>query len=36
VRVPDFNYVREADVTLIPAQVFVVEFSSRGGGFLFK
>ncbi len=36
VRVPDFNYSKEADVELAPAQVFVVEFSSRGGGFVFK
>jgi hypothetical protein len=36
VRVPDFNYVKEADVELAPAQVYVVEFSARGGGFIFK
>lgn len=36
VRVPDFNYVKEADIELAPAQVFVVEFSSRNGGFIFK
>ena len=36
VRVPDFNYVKEADVELAPAQVFVVEFSARTGGFIFK
>ena len=36
VRVPDFNYVREADVELAPAQVFVVEFSAHTGGFIFK
>ena len=36
VRVPDFNYIKEADVELAPAQVFVVEFSSRTGGFVFK
>lgn len=36
VRVQDFNYAREADVTLVPAQVFVVEFSARLGGFIFK
>ncbi len=36
VRVPDFNYVKEADVELSPAQVFVVEFSARTGGFIFK
>ena len=36
VRVPDFNYVKEADVELAPAQVFVVEFNARTGGFVFK
>ena len=35
-RVADFNYVREADVTLAPAQVFVVDFDPRRGGFVFK
>ena len=36
VRVPDFNYIKEADIELAPAQVFVVEFNSRTGGFVFK
>jgi hypothetical protein len=36
VRVTDFNYVKEADVELAPAQVFVVEFNARTGGFIFK
>lgn len=36
VRVADFNYVREADVTLAPAQIFVVDFDPRRGGFVFK
>ncbi len=36
VRVPDFNYVKEVDVELAAAQVYVVEFSARGGGFIFK
>ncbi len=36
VRVPDFNYIKEADVELAPAQVFVVEFNARAGGFVFK
>ncbi|MDO8595990.1 MAG: hypothetical protein Q7R45_05125 [Sulfuricaulis sp.] len=36
VRVPDFNYVKEADVELASAQVFVVEFNARTGGFIFK
>ncbi|MBI3569754.1 MAG: hypothetical protein HY082_01430 [Gammaproteobacteria bacterium] len=35
-RAPDFNYVKEADVELAPAQVFVVEFNARTGGFVFK
>lgn len=36
VRVPDFNYGKEADVTLAPGQVFVVEFDAVRGGFVFK
>ena len=36
VRVTDFNYVKEADVELAPAQVFVVEFNASTGGFVFK
>ena len=36
VRVPDFNYTREAEVTLAPAQVFVVEFNVNAGGFVFE
>ena len=36
VRIADFNYVKEAEVVLAPAQVFVVEFNSRTGGFVFK
>lgn len=36
VREPDFNYSKEADIELSPAQVFVVEFDSRAGGFVFK
>jgi len=36
VRVPDFNYTKEADVTVAPGQVFVVDFNARSGGFVFK
>jgi hypothetical protein len=36
VRVPDFNYTKEADVTVAPGQVFVVDFNARAGGFVFK
>jgi hypothetical protein len=36
VRVPDFNYTKEADVTVVPGQVFVVDFNPRAGGFVFK
>ncbi|MGE5241511.1 MAG: hypothetical protein ACM3NI_07680 [Bacteroidota bacterium] len=36
VRVPDFNYGNEADVTLAPGQVFVVEFDAVRGGFIFQ
>ncbi len=35
-RVPDFNYTKEADVTVAPGQVFVVDFNARSGGFIFK
>ncbi len=36
VQVEGFNYVREADITLKPAQVFVVDFNAKSGGFIFK
>jgi hypothetical protein len=36
VRVPDFNYTKEAEVTVVPGQVFVVDFNPRAGGFVFK
>lgn len=36
VRVPDFNYTKEAEMTLAPGQVFVVDFNPRAGGFVFK
>jgi hypothetical protein len=36
VRVPDFNYTKEADMTVVPGQVFVVDFNPNTGGFLFK
>lgn len=36
VRVPDFNYTKEAEVTVAPGQVFVVDFNARAGGFVFK
>ncbi|MDH3513850.1 MAG: hypothetical protein OEM83_03155 [Gammaproteobacteria bacterium] len=36
VRVPDFNYSKDADVTVVPGQVFVVDFNARTGGFLFR
>lgn len=35
-RIPDFNYTKEADVTVAPGQVFVVDFNARTGGFVFK
>ena len=35
-RVTDFNYTKEADVTVAPGQVFVVDFNARAGGFVFK
>ena len=36
VRVPDFNYTKEANVSVAPGQVFVVDFNPRRGGFIFK
>lgn len=36
VRVPDFNYTKEANVSVTPGQVFVVDFNARAGGFVFK
>lgn len=36
IRAPDFNYIKEADVTVVPGQVFVVDFNARAGGFVFK
>lgn len=36
VRVPDFNYTKEADMTVVPGQVFVVDFNPNTGGFVFK
>ncbi len=36
VRVPDFNYTKEADMTVVPGQVFVVDFNPITGGFVFK
>ncbi len=35
-RVTDFNYTRTAEITLAPAQVFVVEFDTNAGGFVFE
>ena len=33
---PGYNYTRQAEVTLVPGQVFVVDFNARQGGFIFK
>lgn len=35
VALADYNYTREAEVTLAPGQVFVVDFDARRGGFVF-
>jgi hypothetical protein len=35
-RNPELSYVKEADVTVAPGQVFVVDFNARAGGFVFK
>lgn len=36
VRNQGFRYVRDADVQLSPAQVLVIDFNSRTGGFIFE
>ena len=33
---PGYNYTKQAEVTLVPGQVFVVDFNARQGGFIFK
>ena len=33
---PDFNYVKEAQVTLKPAQVMVIDFNPDKGGLFFQ
>jgi hypothetical protein len=35
-RLADFNYERESEIELAPAQVFVLDFDARGGGFVFR
>lgn len=35
-KLAEFNYVREMDVNLAPAQVFVVDFAPEAGGFVFR
>lgn len=35
-RNPEFSFTKEADVTVVPGQVFVVDFNARAGGFVFK
>jgi len=32
----DYNYAKQAEVTLAPGQVFVIDFNARQGGFIFK
>ena len=36
VHVADFNYAKEAEVNVVPGQVFVIDFNARAGGFVFK
>jgi len=36
VRAQGFNYTKEADISVVPGQVFAVDFSARQGGFVFK
>lgn len=33
---PDFNYVREADIELAGRQVFVIDFHEKSGGFVLR
>ncbi len=33
---PDYNYTKQAEVMLASGQVFVVDFDTRKGGFVFK
>ena len=32
----DYNYAKQAEVTLAPGQVFVIDFNARQGGVIFK
>ena len=36
VRLSDYNYAKQAEITLAPGQVFVIDFNARQGGFIFK
>jgi len=36
VRDTGYRYVRQARINLVPGQVFVIDFNSRHGGFIFK
>lgn len=33
---PGYNYIRQAEVTLAPGQVFVIDFNARQSGFIFR
>jgi hypothetical protein len=36
VRASGYTYTRDEKITLVPGQVFVIDFNSRRGGFIFK
>ncbi len=35
-KLTDYNYVKQMDVKLAPAQVFVIDFDAKNGGFIFR
>ncbi len=35
-KLADYNYVKQMDVSLAPGQVFVIDFESEAGGFIFR
>ena len=34
-KLTDYNYIKQMDITLEPAQVFVIDFNEKAGGFVF-
>lgn len=35
-KLTEFNYAKQIDVSLAPAQVFVIDFETEAGGFIFR